>query len=109
MIVENRWALNPSEEERYEEILSDFLSERDFDATIDLSDLNFSPSRLENFLKDKGYSAGNYETNGWEMDFFVEFTKENCTTIMMEGCLMTYELTIRFNTDDLYEDEGEEN
>lgn len=45
-------------------------------------------------MESLGYKQGYLDTNGWEMDFWIPFTKENCKPLVVSGCGITFTLTL---------------
>lgn len=98
----NRWKLTEgmiSEwkgkiEEHIKEIENFCQFENPYLCELDLSQTSLNLITLKKLLKEMGYEEGEFETNGWEMDFWQEFTKYGEIPLMVRGCGMTFELIL---------------
>lgn len=45
----------------------------------------YAPNDIIEYLESQGYEKGELETNGWQVDFWVSFTKEDHTTLELTG------------------------
>lgn len=50
---------------------------------VDLKGL--APNLAVEYLETLGYEKGEMETNGWQVDFWVSFTKDGATTLEFSG------------------------
>lgn len=51
----------------------------------EIKDIDAPFSTVEKILSAKGYNREDVETNGWQVDFWVEFTKDGEPTISVSG------------------------
>ncbi|AUR85887.1 hypothetical protein NVP1081O_152 [Vibrio phage 1.081.O._10N.286.52.C2] len=47
--------------------------------------LKYTPSEIVKRMEERGYSY-EMETNGWQCDFWIEFRKDDCKVIQLNGC-----------------------
>lgn len=59
---------------------------------INLDELN--PAKVEELLKELGYEQTDFDTNGWEMDFWITFKKPGEPNIIVGGCGYTFTLKL---------------
>lgn len=100
--MRGNWNLEPQEETTLVPFVAkcvERLNKREVDS-IDLEDTDLNPQILSDILVDKlGYLDDEFETNGWEMDFWIKFRKEGLPTIMIVGCGMTFGLSLTIDED----------
>lgn len=41
-----------------------------------------SPNTIDSYLKESGLEQGNFDSNGWDWDFWMEYLKEDKTYIL---------------------------
>lgn len=98
----NRWNLTEQERIKFMPIVKSFIEELEnlnIDGSADLlekdlSDTELNPSKLQNLLEELGYEVEDRDDNGWQLDFCITMTKDNCKTIQIAGCGMTFELML---------------
>lgn len=96
----NRWTLTDEVKAKYTPIVEEFIKEvenSDPEADFlekDFSDTELNPYTLWQLMESLGYKQGYLDTNGWEMDFWIPFTKENCKPLVVSGCGITFTLTL---------------
>lgn len=101
----NRWKkeiTNQSEwKEKFNQLIEQLRDnevsyETDFhEISIDLSDTDFNPYTLWRFLEDEmGYSKVEFDKNGWEMDFWIDFEKAYYPPLQISGSGITFELIL---------------
>jgi hypothetical protein len=66
---------------------------------LDFSDTSINPYQLCKMLKELGWEQGTQEDNGWQMDFWIPFTKENEYPLLLSGCGITFELKLAIDID----------
>lgn len=59
---------------------------------ISFADTKLNPYTLSQLLVDLGYEEGEIEINGWEMDFWITFTKDGCKTLSLNGTGITFDM-----------------
>lgn len=100
----NRWELNPKVKEVCLPIIKEHIDkiedidleyESPYDCQIDLSDTPLNPFTLGRILEDLGYKRYDTDRNGWEMDFWLYYSKMECKTLVISGCGMTFQLILR--------------
>ena len=75
--------------------LSELDVENEEIPTLNLSDKGISPSQLSDLLEEFGWERGEQEENGWEMDFWIPFTKHNIYyTLTLSACGHTFTLEL---------------
>ena len=78
----------------------DLEAMEDDDFVLPLSDTELNPYTLQKILEtDFGYEVDCADTNGWEMDFWVNLLKDNVedltNSICIEGQGITFELNLK--------------
>lgn len=62
---------------------------------LPLTDTELNPYTLWKLLEGLGYKKSEFDINGWEMDFSIEFTKEGFDKkLYIEGSGITFELKL---------------
>lgn len=98
----NKWTLTEEVEGKYKPIIqrfidkvekSDYIDDEDF---LNLSDTELNPYTLWELLKNLGYEKEEIDSNGWQLDFSIEFKKEGFKNIVIEGTGITFELNLGF-------------
>ncbi len=64
-----------------EEIINSIVNGHEY--KVDLK--GYSPDLVVRHLQLLGYEKGELETNGWQVDFWVSFTKDDYTTLELSG------------------------
>lgn len=99
----NRYQLNEKVKELYLPIIKEHINkienlnleeEIPYDVELDLSDSPLNPYTLWEMLEELGYERVDQDKNGWQMDFWIYFKKENCENLVVRGCGITFELIL---------------
>ena len=99
----NRWILTQEVKDKYLPKVLEFLDEintvyiDDTEAplrSIDFSDTELNPYTLSKLLESLGYDKDETDSNGWEMDFWIYFSKDGFANVIVRGCGMTFELVL---------------
>ena len=99
----NNWKLTDEQRESFVPVIEAFIvldNKVDDFIELDFTNQGLSPWQLVHLLEEIGYERGETETNGWEMDFWIFFSKEGCKTIVIAGIGMTFELKLTTNEDE---------
>lgn len=106
----NRYQLDKSVRKKYLPIIKEhihriancnFEESSRFELSLDLSDTELNPYTLGWMLvNDFGYEEDDMDRNGWQMDFWVYYTKDDMPSLCIEGCGITFELTLRGSAED---------
>lgn len=72
-------------ETRIQAVINDAVDKIEAGSTSSYSVQEFTPCDVVNYMQELGYEAQDLETNGWQVDFWQDFTKENCKTICFAG------------------------
>ena len=106
----NRYQLDESVRKKYIPIIREHIHKiancnledaSRFEISLDLSDTELNPYILGMILvHDFGYEEKDMDRNGWQMDFWIYYTKEGMPELCIEGCGITFELTLRGNEED---------
>ena len=105
----SRFDLTEEVEAKYIPIIGKFFDEiasktteylEDDAFVLPLSDTELNPYTLQKILEtDFGYKVDSTDTNGWEMDFWVNLLKDNVedltNSICIEGQGITFELNLK--------------
>lgn len=110
--MKNRWVLTEETKNKYEPIIKAWLlkikdmTEDEIEAVpnetfnLDLSDTALNPYILWKLLEGMGYEKTEANDNGWELDFWIYFNKQNAMDdsitdqICAHGCGMTFDLEL---------------
>ena len=96
----NKWELTDSVRNEYGPRVQEILDLLDANAgegdlqEFDLSDTGFNPYTLCKYLEELGYEKGPQDDNGWQLDFWIPFSKEGHTPIEVFGTGITFTLGI---------------
>lgn len=108
----NRWELSKEVKEEYKPIIKDFLKKMEKltndeignmekeNFTLHLSDTKLRPHTLLELMREFGYGDEEFDSNGWELDFWIRIKKEGksypstCENLCIHGCGMTFELNL---------------
>jgi hypothetical protein len=61
----------------------------------DFSGTRINPYTLGKILEELGYeNEDGIDTNGWQMDFWIRYTKNGFRTIQLSGCGITFEVKL---------------
>lgn len=107
----NRWKLTDEVKETFIPIIQNFLNKMESltideidcmdnnEFCLDLSDTKLNPYTLLELMNDFGYSKGDFDSNGWELDFWIDISKDNfypstCEKLCINGSGMTFELKL---------------
>ena len=105
----SRFDLTEEVEAKYIQIIGKFFDEiasktaeylEDDAFVLPLSDTELNPYTLQKILeRDFGYEVDCTDTNGWEMDFWINLLKDNVedltNSICIEGQGITFELNLK--------------
>lgn len=61
---------------------------------IDLTKEDLCPENVISILNLLGYEDYDYDTNGWEQDAWISFSKENEDTLMLYYCGSTFRMEL---------------
>ena len=109
----NRWNLSKEVHDKYYPIVKEFLAKLEgysleeletlnqSNFKLDLSDTTLNPSTLKDLLEKLGYEEDEMDTNGWQMDFWIDMNRTDnktfpsgCEKLQIIGTGMTFELAI---------------
>jgi hypothetical protein len=69
-----------------------FRSEDDDELQLDLSNTKVNPYTLWKMLERMGYQKTKFDSNGWEFDFWITFTKAGYKPLLVWGTGITFNL-----------------
>lgn len=91
--------------DEYSPIITDFIAKieaadpnqeiDDEDLVLDLSCTTVNPYTLGKILENMGYKKTNFRSNGWEFDFWMDFEKPGCKTLLAWGTGITFNLWLQ--------------
>lgn len=61
---------------------------------IDFTEKGINPFQLWTLLNELGYEDEPLEDNGWQLDFWVHFVKDDCVELVLYGTGITFEVGI---------------
>jgi hypothetical protein len=102
----NRWELTKAVEEKWlpkikefidnlEKVTPEEIESGNYKKEMDLSDTELNPYTLKKILQYLDYEQDGMETNGWEMDFWMDmFSNKTGPNLTISGCGMTQQLKL---------------
>ena len=97
----NRYYATEEQKEKFIPILQDFIDrieaaseEEVYSIQLNLTDKGINPAQVWDILEALGYEEDYVDHNGWELDFWINFEKEDCRTITMRGTGITFEVLL---------------
>lgn len=106
----NRYQLNDSVRKKYIPIIKKHIDniancnledKSRNEIALDLSDTELNPYTIGIILEsDFGYEEEDTNMNGWEMDFWIYYTKKGMPDLCIQGCGITFELVLRGKEED---------
>lgn len=98
MSKRNQWKLTDNLRNKYAPIIKEMIEKIETNTEdvlqFDLADEQLNPSTLGYLLEETGYEQINVETNGWEMDFWITYSKKDYKNLVISGCGMTFSLSL---------------
>ncbi|WOL25048.1 hypothetical protein [Vibrio phage PG216] len=70
---------------RIKEVIDGAIEKIESQSTQSFSVQEFTPCDVVNYLQEIGYEAHELETNGWQVDFWQDFSKDGCKTLTFSG------------------------
>jgi hypothetical protein len=95
--MKNRYTLTDEVKQKYTPIVEGFINTLQFmipGHTIDLSDTALTPFTLVKILQNMGYEEEDQTSNGWQLDYWITLTKEDCKSLYIKGAAITFELIL---------------
>lgn len=124
MSGKNRWNLDDDKKEQVKAIIiahinkiakHELKTDNDsrWDVSLDLSELpGVGPYHIENILKELGYENNDYDTNGWQMDYWFHFIHQDkkFPPLCLQGTAIIHEMYLHGEDEDkkTYEDLDED-
>lgn len=62
------------------------------ESQLDLSNTKMNPYTLWKMLERLGYKKTGFRSNGWEFDFWMDFEKPGCKSLLVWGTGITFNL-----------------
>ncbi|MUG45507.1 hypothetical protein [Paenibacillus woosongensis] len=98
----NRYTLTEKIREKYTPIVQEFIQkledsnpkDTDILLEVDFSDTELNPYTLGELLEELGYERGDQQENGWQLNFWIPYTKQGCKAIQVDGTGITFELKL---------------
>lgn len=114
MSQKNRWNLDDDKKEQIKSMIIAHISkiakyelkadnDSRWDVSLDLSELpGVGPYHIENILKELGYENNNYDTNGWQMDYWFHFIHQDkkFPPLCLQGTAIIHEMYLHGEDDD---------
>lgn len=82
-----------------------------WDVGMDLTNMGVGPYHIKDILEDLGYEEDNYDTNGWEMDYWFHFQHpdSNYPPLCLSGTAIIHSMYLRGEEEDYKTYEEREN
>lgn len=97
----NRYYPTEEQKEKFIPILQEFIDRIEaasedevYDIQLNLTDQGINPAQISELLISLGYEDDYVDYNGWQLDFWIKFEKEDCRTITMRGTGITFEVLL---------------
>lgn len=62
---------------------------------LDLTNTKMNPYTLGIMLQSMGYKKKDFQSNGWEFDFWIKYSKEGCKPLLVWGTGITFNLWLQ--------------
>ena len=124
MSEKNRWNLDNDKKEQVKSMIIAHINkiakyelktdnDSRWDVSLDLSELpGVGPYHIENILKELGYKNNDYDTNGWQMDYWFHFIHQDkkFPPLCLQGTAIIHEMYLHGEDEDekTYEDLDED-
>lgn len=92
--MKGSWELTKEEREKYIPYIAECIKRLDSVDEIDLVDTTLNPENMRSIMEELGYTEINFDSNGWEYDFWINFAKEGEKNVTVSGCGMTFDLKL---------------
>lgn len=89
--------LTKEEKEKYIPYIRDCIKNMRDDEPISLNDTSLNPQNMIDIFSELGYDEVDFDSNGWEYDFWYTFVKEGEKNIILAGCGITFDLQMYFD------------
>lgn len=107
----NNWNLTDEIRNKFKPIVEDYISLLESDKlnnehreSIDFTNQGISPVQLKELLEELGYEEVDYDSNGWQHDFWQYMNNPNrekyAKDLCIYGCGMTFDLALGSDVDD---------
>lgn len=94
----NKWQLTDEVKVKFMPIVQNYINKieaEEFEGEeLILTDTELNPYMLWKLLEELGYKKTEFEDNGWQMDFWITFTKQGFQTLTIAGTGITFELNL---------------
>lgn len=105
MEEKDRWILEEEVKNEYIESIQNYLNKADeaikkgikrsnLMPDLNLSDTKLNPYTLGLLLTDLGYEEVEVDYNGWELDFWIKYSKRRHSSVTITGTGITFELKL---------------
>lgn len=94
--MRGRWKISQEERDKYIPYIKDCIKklEASEEEEISLNDTTLNPENVKIILRELGYSQNDFDSNGWDYDFWYTFVKEEKRAIILSGTGATFDLKI---------------
>ena len=93
VVVSNPYVLEDARKKRFIKIV-DMLINSDDVHEVDLTGTGVNFYTLGEILEELGYEKGDYDTNGWQIDLDITYTKEGCESLVVHGTALVFEIKL---------------
>lgn len=90
----NRWQLKDDVKEKWTPVIQEHIKkiedhykngDNPYNCFLNLTGTELNPYTLWKILEELGYEREDQEDNGWELDFWIYFTKQDARTLLIRG------------------------
>lgn len=94
----NRYELTDEVREKFTPTVKEFIEkaqEKEFAGDLlELTGTELNPYTIWKLLEELGYEKNDFDTNGWELDFWITMVKSDFKDISIRGTGITFELNL---------------
>lgn len=93
VILSNPYILEESRKEKFIKIVKVLIESEDINE-FNLSGTGINYYTLGEILEELGYEKGDYDTNGWQLDIDITYTKDGCESLVIHGTAFVFEIKL---------------
>lgn len=91
--MSNPYLLDDEKKEKFIKIVNAMIESEKIHE-LNLSGIGINFYTLGEILKGLGYKQGDYDTNGWQLDISITYTKDGCESLVVHGTALVFEIKL---------------
>lgn len=91
--MSNPYILEEARKEKFTKIVELLIESKDLHE-INLTNTGINFYTLGEILESLGYKKGEYDSNGWQMDLDITYTKDGCESLVIHGTAIVFEIKL---------------